>query len=307
MENEVKCRLCSSTNRVRHQNVTSDRGYHFDIEECSACNFQSKQSKIPVERLLSEVYGKLDFIERRAGEASYKPERVYVGTYIDSLAGKTRVLEVGPGAGGNLNYAKLKGHYCASVDVAEDNNTFYREVFDWDEVRSSWDEIENGSFDLVILTHVIEHIEDPLPFLQEAARVLAPGGEIILSTPNRGSLWALILGRRWWPYAIDDHFSFFQPKHFFLIAAACGLTKPKISTPNMMSFLTVYRAFRPVRIKGGSQKTVQHAPVQKGWKRSFAKAIATPIELLTLPFSWLGLGYEIVVVMARPSYEAQNG
>lgn len=40
----------------------------------------------------------------------------------------------------------------------------------------------NGSFDLVLSHSVIEHVANPLAYLKEAARVLAPGGVILLST-----------------------------------------------------------------------------------------------------------------------------
>lgn len=43
----------------------------------------------------------------------------------------------------------------------------------------------DGSFDVVGSFQVIEHLERPERFLGEAARVLRPGGRLLLSTPNR--------------------------------------------------------------------------------------------------------------------------
>src|SRR5687768_9071627 len=43
---------------------------------------------------------------------------------------------------------------------------------------------ENESFDLVYSTEVIEHIEGHRNFISEAARVLRPGGWLVLTTPN---------------------------------------------------------------------------------------------------------------------------
>jgi SAM-dependent methyltransferase len=42
----------------------------------------------------------------------------------------------------------------------------------------------NGSFALVVSFQVIEHLEDPDPYLRGIARLLAPGGEALLTTPN---------------------------------------------------------------------------------------------------------------------------
>ncbi|MES1173092.1 MAG: methyltransferase domain-containing protein [Myxococcales bacterium] len=46
---------------------------------------------------------------------------------------------------------------------------------------------ENGRFDAVISMDVIEHVVDPLPWLNEALRVLKPGGLLFLTTPNYAS------------------------------------------------------------------------------------------------------------------------
>ena len=42
----------------------------------------------------------------------------------------------------------------------------------------------SGSFDLVILSEVVEHLESCRTVVAEAGRVLTPGGHLILSTPN---------------------------------------------------------------------------------------------------------------------------
>jgi SAM-dependent methyltransferase len=49
----------------------------------------------------------------------------------------------------------------------------------------------------VTLSHVIEHVHDPLAALREAFRVLKPGGHIWLATPNIGSLGHARFGADW--------------------------------------------------------------------------------------------------------------
>jgi SAM-dependent methyltransferase len=46
-------------------------------------------------------------------------------------------------------------------------------------------EFADGSFDLVVCFEVIEHFADPFPVLDELVRVLAPGGLLLVSSPNR--------------------------------------------------------------------------------------------------------------------------
>ena len=47
-------------------------------------------------------------------------------------------------------------------------------------------DLEDDAFELVVCFEVIEHFEDPFIVLDELVRVLAPGGLLLLSSPNRG-------------------------------------------------------------------------------------------------------------------------
>ena len=41
-----------------------------------------------------------------------------------------------------------------------------------------------GSFDVIVFGDVLEHLRDPLPVLRQARPLLAPGGSVLISTPN---------------------------------------------------------------------------------------------------------------------------
>jgi SAM-dependent methyltransferase len=43
--------------------------------------------------------------------------------------------------------------------------------------------VESGSFDVVLCTEVLEHVREPIAVVQEMARILRPGGRLILTAP----------------------------------------------------------------------------------------------------------------------------
>jgi SAM-dependent methyltransferase len=45
--------------------------------------------------------------------------------------------------------------------------------------------LRDASFDLIVMSHVAEHLTEPEPVFRELARVLRPGGLLLLLTPNR--------------------------------------------------------------------------------------------------------------------------
>jgi SAM-dependent methyltransferase len=64
-------------------------------------------------------------------------------------------------------------------------------------------------YDAVTMWDVIEHVADPRAELQNAYRLLEPGGELYLSTIDVGSRFARGMGRRW-PWLMEMHLYYFD-------------------------------------------------------------------------------------------------
>jgi 2-polyprenyl-3-methyl-5-hydroxy-6-metoxy-1,4-benzoquinol methylase len=69
----------------------------------------------------------------------------------------------------------------------------------------------SGSFGVVVIKHVVEHLLDPRKAILELGRVLAPGGILILSTPNLDSYGRKWKGSRWIGYQDKTHISLKPP------------------------------------------------------------------------------------------------
>lgn len=111
-----------------------------------------------------------------------------------------KILDVGCGSGEFSRLAKKRGNYVCGIDISKKNIDSAKNKIDeviLQDTEDKW-EIDNQSYDLVIFNAYLEHIFDYNFQLREARRVLKDNGEIIIMSPNSGSLvdrFALFFGR----------------------------------------------------------------------------------------------------------------
>jgi len=106
------------------------------------------------------------------------------------LARGKRVLDAGCGAGYGSAELALAAESVVGVDIAAEAIEFAQANYQLPNLRFEQASctalpFANASFDLVVAFEVIEHLEDWRGFLQDACRVLAPAGQLIVSTPNK--------------------------------------------------------------------------------------------------------------------------
>ena len=148
------------------------------------------------------------------------------------LAGKT-ALDVGCGAGLLCEPLARMGASVTGVDAAPElidvaaahAGAAGLEI----DYRASGVEAVAGRFDLVTAMEVIEHVADPAAFVAALAARLAPGGLMILSTPNRTMLSRLMtitlaegFGRI--PRGTHDYDKFIAPERMGELLGAAGMT-----------------------------------------------------------------------------------
>jgi len=118
--------------------------------------------------------------------------------HIPKISSDASVLDVGFGDGSFLERAANAGWTVTGVDsdlvtvhAAKKRglNVLHGGIETLDDMSSH--------FDVITLSHVIEHVHDPRAVLRRAYRLLKPGGIIWLETPNIDSFGHRRFGRHW--------------------------------------------------------------------------------------------------------------
>jgi 2-polyprenyl-6-hydroxyphenyl methylase/3-demethylubiquinone-9 3-methyltransferase len=149
------------------------------------------------------------------------------------LAGKS-AIDVGCGAGLLTEPLARLGARVTGLDAAAENvaaasahSAAVGLTIDYHNVGI--ETLENESFDLVTSMEVIEHVTDPAAFIAGLERALAPGGLMLLSTPNRTTMSRLMLveaaerlGQV--PRGTHDWHKFLTPDELTDLLHAAGLT-----------------------------------------------------------------------------------
>jgi ubiquinone/menaquinone biosynthesis C-methylase UbiE len=105
--------------------------------------------------------------------------------HVSALVGEaTRVLDLGCGSAGCLReiYARTPHVYGLDLDLA----ALHRNATIAGRAAGAGESLPfaDGSFDLVTLAWVLEHLDEPQQVLRELQRVLRPGGRVVFLTPN---------------------------------------------------------------------------------------------------------------------------
>ncbi|ETA02928.1 methylase [Frankia sp. CcI156] len=104
---------------------------------------------------------------------------------IDIPAGKA--LDCGCGAGDNARLLRARGWRVTGVTIDPSERAAATAECDHVELadlNAGLPFVPDGSHQLVLLSHILEHLADPVPLLVEARRALAPGGRVLVALPN---------------------------------------------------------------------------------------------------------------------------
>lgn len=193
-------------------------------------------------------------------------------SFIEHVPSDARILDAGCGAGPALRFLKQRGFVPYGSDLIEYPLRQARQIIP--EARLAQCDSDkalpyrDGSFDVILMSEVIEHVASPEFTLREVLRVLRKDGAVAVTTPN---LWDVrrvyypALGRVWSGDADATHQTLFDPQSLRNVLQGAG--------------------FQNVQVQAGFKPM--------GWISSRKLNIRTPLPGLPLIGNTLvGVGYK---------------
>jgi SAM-dependent methyltransferase len=218
------CRICSGPLRLLHPGTLVGAsahalaptnhlpGMYADLYACARCG-AVQQPALPRGAALLELYRTMrddDYLAEEAGR------RRTARRLLDRLGAAPvggRLLEVGCGHGLLLDEARRRGWTVRGLDLSRSAAAHARDALGLDVAEIPVEDpiLDAERFDAVVLVDVVEHLDDPVATLRRCRALLAPGGALLVVTPDPSSATARLAGPRWWG---------FLPAHTCLIPRA---------------------------------------------------------------------------------------
>jgi len=105
--------------------------------------------------------------------------------HLRDLAGE-KLLDIGCGLGTFLQFAKAHGFQVAGLESDPKAAEIARKKVDCEVVTATIEtsSFQDASFDIIVMWDVIEHLVDPRAAIERVAKMLRPGGKLVIETPN---------------------------------------------------------------------------------------------------------------------------
>lgn len=253
----TRCACCGGEN-LRPWLTVPWRGYAFDLVWCDDCDL-GRIDPVPDPELLASAYDDADYYTHHVGRKRERkhslarrmlmrlahardPLRVFRDHVMELLPDSPIVLDVGPGNGSLMNQITERGGLVVGVEpdpvAAEVARSRGLEVFDGT-AEDMPDAVGVERFDVVTMSHVLEHCPDTVAALDNVRRALKPGGTFICEVPNNACTAARLAGATWRWLDVPRHVNFFTPRSLAATLEQAGLE------PMAVEFSGYERMFSP--------------------------------------------------------------
>jgi 2-polyprenyl-3-methyl-5-hydroxy-6-metoxy-1,4-benzoquinol methylase len=230
----IPCALCGNE---RFKPWFSCEGFFYvQCTRCGLVQMNPQPEASEISRRYREAHGEDYLSYETANEAAFLrlQELALKDAGLEELEQITpgrRVLDIGCATGALLEKLRDRGWQPKGVEICTPSAEYARQRrgLDVSELPLEENRFPVGTFDLILASHLIEHLNDPASFVRETRRILAPGGRLILTTPNINGFQARIFRGRW-RSAIFDHLYLFSVKTLSALLEQTGFAIERIVT-----------------------------------------------------------------------------
>lgn len=232
---EISCNLCGSDERrllcTGYDRDIPQNTRVYSLQQCARCGLVYLSPRPDTPEELAEIYppsyesyvGEGQGLLMRMRRAAWRPE---VAEILARTGPASRILEIGSATGEFLAELRLRGRTnLIGLEPGVEAARIARERHGLEVRTGGLDDADlpAGSFDLVLMRHVLEHVPDPRATLATIARLLRPGGYCIFTIPNIDSHTTRIFGADWYGYQVPRHFFLFPRRALGTLLRLVGL------------------------------------------------------------------------------------
>lgn len=199
MNDHFECNLCNHSGFKIIPFRYDFKGRHINAVKCTSCGLISlfpQPSDEEIREMYSDEYFTIDDVQTHhyrqdyltaVSEVDYSEN---VNFMQEHLPANARILEVGCATGELLAALRAEGHEVTGVEISgfagniAIKNKGLRVLIAPFEEELLHEELEESSFDLVLMGDVLEHFRNPKQAMQYSLKLLKPGGKLMVHVPS---------------------------------------------------------------------------------------------------------------------------
>jgi SAM-dependent methyltransferase len=188
----------------------SRQGY--DIVRCSNCRLAFTDARTaPPPSQLYPPFEQSDTTAQRSARQALSVFTLQRARLIEAVKPSGRLLDYGAGAGGFARFMAGRGFDTVGLEPYSLGSTLEEKNLKL--VRAPLSSVKEslGSFDVITMWHVLEHLEQPVPLLESLRSMLKPDGVLVVSVPNFSSWQSVAFKGGWFHLDPPRHLLQFEP------------------------------------------------------------------------------------------------